>query len=57
MLYQVTKMYPPRTLHIEVEAEDEDEAIKIAQEYDDDEWGENPNDEFLDADYVAEEIG
>lgn len=57
MLYQVTKMYPPRTLYIEVEAENEDEAIEIAQEYDDDEWEENPNDEWVSADYEAEEIG
>ena len=57
MLYQVTKTYPPRILHLEVEAENEDEAIEIAQEYDDIEWGENPNDEYLDADYDVEEIG
>lgn len=57
MLYQVAKMYPPRTFYIEVEAENEDEAIELAQEYDESEWVENQFDDYIDVEFEAEEIG
>lgn len=42
--------------YIEVLAESEEEAIKLAQKLDEDEWECNPNDEYLGWDYNAEEI-
>lgn len=55
-LYRVIKMYPPKTFYTEVEANSEEEAIEIAARYDDDKWEINPNDEYLEPDYTAEEL-
>lgn len=42
--------------YTDVVADSEEEAIKIAQELDEDEWESNPNDEYLGWDYNAEEM-
>lgn len=55
MYYSVVRIIN-KAEYATVEADSEEDAIQIAKELNEECWKENPNDEYIDYDYNAEEI-